>query len=482
MTEPKASEQGRVLSDDPYEENREPALVDGIRFLYERRLKLAVRFLAFLGIGVAGFLYAYLSAPKLVQGTIALTFRGIERNEYPTGRKFSVEDFRSPDLLSAALVDAGIANINPKDLSANIFVTPTVPSDIQARWKKQERDGTLKDDYFPNEFTVAIEASEFSSAQRLRFFDALLRNYRERIKYEQRSALSFVAPGDSSYENLATAYDFWDIPSIYSASYRSFDTQLKSLITESLQYPDPKYQLAFRSVSKDLYIWKATRLQALEALTYQGRLVKNRDVMMLRIQYQIEDIDIQIRQKSQEAAEAIQLLGVIDRPNTLLAGQLNNKEGLPIVDASALDKLLKSDYVGPVVSRVSSLQEDRMQLETEKTRLQKQLAWLPKSNNIDIKQLPAGYQDLVQTLSSELRDIIQNYNKLLDEYLTATVSSQVTIKRSPIFTREGYAPTIVLPGIVFLSFILAIFMIIIEHLFAKARVEPTAVRRSGGAK
>lgn len=475
MAEQLAGDHRQAIPADPYqdEEYQEPGLVDGIRFLYQRRLRLAVRFIAFFGIGVIGFLYFRYTTPTIVQGTLGLGFRGIERNEYPSGKKFSVEDFRSPDLLTKALGDVGVPKetIDLRQLASQLYITPVIPGDIQNRWKMQEKQGARKDEYYPNEFNIGIQASELSNAQRVRMFDALVQRYQERVKYEQKSALSFVSGSDAPYEKLATSYDFWDIPALFRDTYRALNGQVSTLITESLQYQDPKYQLAFHDIARDLNTWEKTRLQALEALTYQGRLVKNRDIMIQRVQYRIEDIDIQIKQKTQEASEAERLLGLVERPRALLAGQLSNEKGLPIVDVSALDKLIKSDYVGPVVDRISKLQQETQALEADKTRLQKQLAWLPKASNVDLKQLPPGYKELIQTLSSELNAIIQNYNRLLDEYLTATITSLVTVKQSPIITREGYSSMMILAGIVFMSFFLAIFMMSLEHLYQKAKAQ-----------
>ena len=461
----------------------DPGFVDAIRFLYARRIQFAVRFLAFLGIGIVGLLNLYLSSPKVVEGIIGLTFRGIERHEYPTGKKFSVEDFRSPDLLRRALGDAGLQNLvaDLEGLAAHVFVTPIVPGDIQARWKKQERDGSRRDEYFPNEFKMAVEVTGLSNAQRLRLFDALVRHYQDRVKYLQKSALSTVAVTISPYEKLATGYDFWDLPSLFLVPYQSLVAELNTLILESLQYPDPKYQLAFRNIANDLNTWYTMRLQALEAATFQGRLVKNREAMMQRIQYRIEQLEVGVRQKAQEAGEQTRLLALIDRPKTVLAGQFGNEKGAPFVDGSALDKLLKSDYVGPLVARISKLQEEKEALEAEKARLQKQLGWLPKANNTDINSLPPGYKDIVQTAASDLREIIQSYNRLLDEYLTATVSSQVAIKQSPVITREGYPSTTILAAIVFLSVFLTIALMSLEHLYRKARDETRAARHSATA-
>ncbi len=74
--------------------------MDAFRFLYQRRIKLAVYFLAILSFGIIAFLFWYFTLPKSVEGTIGLNFRGIEQGQYPSGKRFNVEDFRSPEVLS----------------------------------------------------------------------------------------------------------------------------------------------------------------------------------------------------------------------------------------------------------------------------------------------------------------------------------------------------------------------------------------------
>jgi hypothetical protein len=446
-------------------------LVDAARFLYRRRVGLAVRFIVLLGIGIVALLAVYLLSPTSVQGTVALGFRGIERHEYPSGRKFSVEGFRSPAVLTAALRDAGIPpeQLDVRRFSSAVFVTPLVPADVQARWRKQERDGLKKDEYFPNEFLVALQLRGFGNAQQLRLFDALVKSYQERVKHEQTASLSFVGGGwTTSYDALAARYDFWDIPALFAETFKSLDRELRSLILEALQYPDPKYHLGFRDIARELHNWQTIRLSALEALTYQGRLVKNKDLTLQRMQHRVEDIDIQIKQKTQEANEGLRLLGLIERPNALIAGRLSGDKGLPVVDASALEKLLKNDYVAPVVAKISKLQSETQELEAERGRLQKHAAYLPKASNVELGQLPAGYRDLVQTLSSELALIVTNYNRLLDEYLAASVTSLVTVTQSPIVMRGSSSLRIMalaLAGLVLLSLFLAVVVMSVEHLF-----------------
>jgi len=360
-----------------------------------------------------------------------------------------------------------------------------VPGDIQARWRKQDRDGLRKDEYFPNEFLVALQLRGFGNGQQLRLFDAVVKNYQERVKHEQTASLRFVGGGwATSYDALAARYDFWDIPALFAETFKSLDRELGSLIVEALQYPDPKYHLGFRDIGRELRNWQTIRLSALEALTYQGRLVKNKDLTIQRVQHRLDDIDIQIKQKTQEANEGLRLLGLIERPNALIAGRLaGDKGGVPVVDAGALEKLLKNDYVAPVVAKISRLQSETQELEAERGRLQKQAAYLPKATNVELAQLPQGYRELVQTLSTELALVVTNYNRLLDEYLGATVTSLVTVTQSPIVIRGIFSPRVlaaVVAGLLGASAFFAVVVMGVEHLVhAAATGAPDSTRPAG---
>ena len=476
MAEQPVQDQPRSARVEPDTREEGASLIDGIRFLYRRRARLAVRFIVFFGLGVVAMLVFVLTSGTSVQGSLALAFKGIERHEYPSGRKFSVEGFRSPDVLKRALADVGIPDdrVNVRRLSAGVSVTPVIPSDVQARWRRQERDGARKDEYFPSEFVLTLQVPGLSRAQDIRLFDAIVKNYQTRVKQEQPGVLSFVASGANlSYEALATKYDFWDVPMLFAETFKDLDAEVEKLIAESLQFEDVKYQLRFRNLARDLANWRAIRLAALEAMTYQGRLVKDKDLVLERLRYRIDLIDIRIKQKANEASEGLRLLSLIDRPKTAITGSMGDR-ATPTVDAGALDKLVKNDYVGPVVAKVAQLQTDAQMLEADRARLQRQLAALPKATNITLAQLPPGHRELVQTLSAELRGIVDTYNRILDEYLTATVTSLVTVRQAPMVVRENSSfrmLALMLGLVVALSILLAVVVMSIEHLFQKLNAE-----------
>ena len=170
-----------------------PGFMELLRFLYERRHRLALYVAVLWGLGILALIL--LRPPKAIEGIVGLGFSGIEIGEYPSGKRFSVEDFRSPNLLTKALADTGISNqqVSIRDLSAHIYITPVIPAEIQGRWKKQEQSGQKREEFSPNEFRITIEMKQMSDPERRRLWDALVARYQESLKYEQQSALAFAA-------------------------------------------------------------------------------------------------------------------------------------------------------------------------------------------------------------------------------------------------------------------------------------------------
>jgi hypothetical protein len=443
-----------------------PTLADAIRFLHRKRMALLARFVVFVALGVVVLAIWFWTTPPRVEGRLVLSFRGIESGNYPSGRKFSPEDLRARDLLSGALADADIsagrADLNR--VSARLVVLPLIPPAVVSRWKKADRDGVKREDYSPSDFDLALSVPGLSPGEQVRLFDAILKRYQRRVKFEESATLSFISSwSEKSYRDLANQYDYWDIPNILDQNVELLNRYLKQLIEESQDYKDPTSLFSFRDVQKELKIWSAIRLEALKGVTYRGKLVKDKDTALLTAQYRLEDLDIQVRRRSGEALEAMKLLEASQKPQALAATQSATRDGFPIVDASVLDRLVRSDYLGPLVKRISELQEETKRLEAEKWRLEKDMTILPQTHNITPSELPTGYRDLVATASAELGKIIQNYNRLLDSYLTATLSKLVVVKDGPRITR-GFSTTVVLLAIFFLSAVAAILLVTLQHV------------------
>ena len=95
--------------------------------------------------------------------------------------------------------------------------------------------------------------------------------------------------------------------------------------------------------------------------------------------------------------------------------------------------------------------------------------WLPKSTNLTQQQILPEYRELVRVTTAEFQDASKLYNRLLDEYLTASIIDLVRVKQSPVLVRGGYPLSTMLAGIALVSIALAIGVLGLARLFQKMR-------------
>jgi hypothetical protein len=456
------------LSGAAEDDSEGPSFSDAIRFLHGRRVGLTARFILSLGLGLIGFLLWFLLGRQVVGGRIILTFEGIERGEYPSGKTFSVEDLRGAEILHAAANDAGLPrDIDLNRLSANIEIIPIIPAEVLARWRKQDRDGQRREEFVPNQFEMRIRTEPALSGKGIRLFDAIVKRYRARVKFDEKAALRFLSDiSAANYDDLVKIYDYWEIPYVLDQNVDLLRRYLTQLIKESRDYKDPHSNYSFRSLATELDVWSAIRLEALKALTSKGRLVRDKDVALLTMQYRIESYDIQVRQTAQEAADALRLVEAVQKPQTLAVTQSAGTNSIPIVDNAVIDRLMRSDYLA-AGSAHFDLQERTMKLQAEKARLEKDIGYLGQARNLTPKDLPASHREIITASSSELSAIVRRYNAVLDSYLNDVLANAVLVREGPRLIRGG-SPVVALAAIVIVSALLALLAVMSEHLIRKA--------------
>lgn len=441
----------------------EPSFGDLVRFLWSRRVRLATLSFMIAGVlGVSLLLWRFLIARQVAEGTLSLTFRGMERHEYPSGRKFSFEDIRSPQVLTRARENAGLAGkVEIRTLYVGTEITPVIPSEVQARWRKQDRDGVRREEYFPQDFRIRVNPGLLTGDQKLQFLSAVVRAYQDDVKFEQAASLRRTADfSKMSPAELIQNYDTWDLPTLLGERERSLRHQIEALVLESRDFSDPQFNMTFRDIGNDLATWRDTRLEALTAFIYRGRVVKDRDLMLKRLQQRLGELDVLVQQLNGEADQSTKLVEALDRGKPVLAGPLTNRDGAPLVDSTALERLVKSDYVGPVVKRITELHKQAKETEAEKARVAKEIAIL---SGPDAGSKPPGdLEPLVALVTKDLARIIANYNKVLDGYLGATVTSLVALRQGPSLTREGPSTMTLLAILIAVSVVLPLVVVFFE--------------------
>ena len=468
MTNPELPRQeGR--SPQEYDDQLEPpapTFGDAVRYLWDRRVRLAKYFLGFFALGMVGMLNWAFTREKVVEATLSLAFKGIERGEYPNGRKFAIADIRGPKVLQKAIKEMGKEKSFPavEMVARGIQVQPVIPGEVQARWKKQDKDGTKREEYFPSNLLITARPGGMTPDESVQLLYALLQAYQQEVKSEQLGALKFMGEV-SRYrpDELIRIYDYWDLPRILGENVEVLKGHLGGLAAEAKDFRDPKFNVSFQDLEQDLSIWSSTRLEALRGLVDGDRLVKNRDSMVKRLQSRQDQLEIQVRGVSQELVEATKLLETVDRPRTTLAGAMSGKDGLPVIDTNALDRLVASDYIGVVVKRVTKLQEEKTKLQEKRWAAERDLALLAKAQDVPLEKLPPAFERDLGVVTTDLVRILDSYNKLLTSYLDATVTSQVTLRNGPRVVRPEAPTRMVFLGVILVSAALAFLLLIVDQ-------------------
>jgi hypothetical protein len=443
-----------------------PSLGDAVRYLWERRVRLAKYFLGLLALGVVGTVWWSTNRVRVVEATLSLGFKGIERGEYPNGRKFAIADIRGPKVVQKAIKEIGKEKSFPAvDMVARgIQVQPVIPSDVQARWKKQDKDGTKREEYSPSNFLITAWPTGMTPDESVQLLYAMLQAYQQEVRNEQLGALKFMGEVTRYRpDELIRLYDYWDLPRILGENVAILKGHLRGLTEEAKDFRDAKFNVSFQDLEQDLSVWSSTRLESLRGIVDGDRLVKNRDSMIKRLQARQEQLDIQIRGVTQELLEATKLLETVDRPRTTLAGPMSGKDGLPVIDTNALDRLVASDYIGGVVKRVTGLQEGKTRLQEARWAAERDLALLAKAHDVPLEKLPPTFERDLGVVTTDLARILDTYNKLLSSYLDATVTSQVTLRDGPRVVRLGSPTVMVLAGVVFVCAALALLLLIVDQ-------------------
>lgn len=456
----------KALAYDDELEPPPPTFGDALRYLWDRRVRLAKYFLVLAAVGVVGTLTWSLARKWLAEATLALEFKGIEKGEYPNGRKFAIADIRGPKVLQKAVREMGKEGSFPSiDVVARgIEVRPVIPSEIQARWKVQDKTGAKRDEYSPSSFRITARPKGMSADESVQLLYGLLQAYQQEVKYEQLGALKFMGEvARYRPDELIRLYDYWDLPRILGENVAVLRGNVRSLTEEAKDFRDPKFDVSFQDLEQDLSVWSSTRLESLRGLVDSDGLVKDRNAMAKRLKVRQWQLGIQIRGVTQELLEATKLLEMVDRPRTTLAGPMSGKDGLPVIDTNALDRLVASDYTGGVVKRVVSLQEKKTRLQEALWVAERDLELLAKAQDVPLEKLPPTFERDLGVVSADLARIIDTYNKLLSSYLDATVTSQVTLRDGPRVVRPGASTVVVLAGVLFVSAALALLLLVVEQ-------------------
>lgn len=417
---------------------------------------------------VIGGIYILINSNSVSECKVALTFSGIDKHEYPNGKKFEMHDLIPSD---AAIQAANVIQNtkkrktfekNPKSF---LFVDPFIPIEVQEKaieLKKVKKE-TLN--YLPNQYYIRFIqklGGPISGRERKQILYSLVQSFESRFNedYVNRQLLTIELP-----QSLIKNSDYIDSFEVLNNTTDNYMGFLNKRIEIAGYFQSPKTGKSFVDLQTELKNMRDIDLLGVDALIYYYRLSKYKDFLMTRTQYKIKRMEQDREKKMLETEMVNNLLKQVlekDKSGANTAMSLGTPNPQIVVDADTIDKLNQKEYLNLLIKRSLESGVESQNLGVDKKYLQEYIELLqkPQGKEVDEASAKVFVEKRLETIRLELIRIAKATNELNQEFMSSKFSKVIMITEEP-HNLKSYdkSPIVVMAIAIFagivISFVLA---------------------------
>jgi hypothetical protein len=442
MPNPEDSRHGRSAADDETEET-----VD-VRDLLRRIGRgagqtfglalIAMVVAAALTLAVGRFL------PITTSTRVVFSFPGFANGLYPDGSKFDSNDLIAPDVISAAILRAGLDTSSEFQarIRAALAVDGIMPPDIAKERDRARSLGQNPPPYVPDEYALTLTLKRdfpLARPQRAQLLGAIVAAYKQKF---ERTYVDVPLAFGSAFENLQDA-DYFEYELIMGNEIDNITTFLTNQIAEAKNFRSPTTNLSFSDLLDQTSIFAQIRLNGTLGLIHQNGLSKDRGLAMIKMDYYLQ------RLKDKEA-KAIEEEKTID---DLLAKAQGHVQGYvlgikseanqprseaPVLDQGLIDSLVANDSYNFLVRKaldagllVKEIQSEEVQLEEKRANM---LSFIHGANT-EQTGIVARVTDSVAEMKAAYDELIRKIRLTQADYSRQVYANAVSI--SDVTRTEG---------------------------------------------
>jgi hypothetical protein len=415
-----------------------------------------------------GCVLILISAHSVSECKVALTFSGIDKHEYPNGKKFEMSDLIPSDsAIKAANVIQNpkkrkIFEKNPKSF---LFVDPFIPIEVQEKAieMKKVRKETLY--YLPNQYYIRFIqelGGPISGRDRKQILYSLVQSY-EQSFYEDfvgRQLLTVELP-----QSLIKNSDYIDSFEVLNNTADNYKKFIEKRIEEAGYFQSIKTGKSFVDLQTELKNLMEIELVGVDSLIYYYHLSKYKDFLLTKTQYKIKRME-QAREKKMLETEMVNnLLKQVlekDKSGANTAMPLGTPNTQIVLDADTIDKLNQKEYLNLLIKRSLESGVESQNLGVDKKYLQEYIELLQKSQvkETDVASAKKFVESRLEAIRLELIRIAKGANELNQEFMSTKYSKVIMITEEP-HNLKSYdkSPLVVMAVSIFagiiISFVLA---------------------------
>ncbi len=433
-----------------------------------------------------------------VRGTVSVTFQGIERHKYPTGAPFDYSELTSPDVVASAQRLAGLTDFSPVDLATAVSVVPEIPASTIARWQQQDRQGQVRDDYFPTEFTITVGGGALSRQEKMTLLKSVVAAFQTQLR-EQLYVTDFrISDSLGNGESWKTTLDPFDLPSdmrqalpvmrlavlgllqaagsdrsgpLGTAGAKSPRDQ-RPLAERNPDLPiavqaeaDKAFNIRFAELSAQIAAFERGPLAALEALTYSSAVTNNRELVLRTIEHRLVELGYRVQLAQQKSVALNATLSQVDRPQFFMPNVSGANRPVEM-NTDVIGTLLRNDYYADLVRQLIEGGEETATLQAERDELARRLA------RLRVGSIPPSshWVTLAETAVTEFRALRDRYRQLATGYFDMVAASHVRVTRGPYVDDSGRtAASVLAAAIIGIALLTAVLGVRLHEMVVRAR-------------
>jgi capsular polysaccharide biosynthesis protein len=379
-------------------------------------LIIAIVIVALLITGIGSYFIS--NSSMQVNAIISINTDEIKEGDNPDGSRFNTNAIISPSIINKAVegIDLGVNTVD--DIRKNISISPIIPSFVDKLKEAAEKNGE-EYEYFPSEFKIVFSFSGlFSDKDAKKIVDNIIDFYHEDFieRYSTVDTIENLIAG-SDYDR----YDYKELSDLIEKQLTNTEDYLNNKQTTSNNYRSKKLGYSYYDLLQTMDIIKINDFAALESIIEKFNLSKNANNLIRLYEFQIKELELNMKKKDAEAKSTINLMQNFDqKKSVVMVPGIDNKEFKADSMISYYDKLAERAATASVQTSNTSLDIAYIQ------------NLIDSLKNDEVKkeykeELEKDSEAVIKTINTKLDSLIVKTNKLSKEYRDYIMDNAVTL-------------------------------------------------------
>jgi hypothetical protein len=247
-----------------------------------------------------------------VQALISFNYDGIDKGLDPHGEAFDIDKLKAPVVVDKVMEGLKLYDrkLTTEDIRRNIDIQGIVPDDVMNKIltinRMAEKDVTklaeLNElEYHPTQFMVTFKNEKklgLSGEEANKLVNELLKEYRNYFinTYGDKEVLS-IAVGELNYDE----YDYPEVARVMKGQIDIITSYISDKKKVSPDFRSKTTQMSFGDIVSYLNIINDVDISRMNSLIYTYNLTKDKDRLLSLYQYRIEQYQLDMGKKKDEA-------------------------------------------------------------------------------------------------------------------------------------------------------------------------------------